>query len=37
VANDRYWSQTVVIDVFFSFYLAGVSGKGNRIILDGGH
>jgi hypothetical protein len=24
VANDRYWSRTVVIDVLFSFYLAAI-------------
>jgi glycopeptide antibiotics resistance protein len=24
VAYDRYWSRTVVIDVYFSFYLAAI-------------
>ena len=24
VANDRYWSRTVVKDVLFSFYLAAI-------------
>ncbi len=24
VANDRYWSRTVVIDVLFSFFLAAI-------------